>query len=362
MMTQTSSRMSKFRTVVLILGIALVACPYAESVMPTPGSATAISQDGHDSKNKSNIIQSLLAWYRKGKEYAKTYTQTVNSVSELLYSSYCLLAKWEEISNETAWLLSTNPFEAQGFEKKVENLENWMTVSDKILFRDIPQINQLQDNVGESRAKMVHAFRNAFGVIDTSALARKAFVRRQYLTHFKETYTPMEASGHRRIVLTRGMERGQQLTMSNAERNAEQAAMDEILAQHNASILAIGQDVSEDLQTPKSPTGLQERTDMEIREGLLASKNVQYANRQSIGTNEALIAQNLYQIDNYHRSAELTTAWIGALMVYADAARQLYPQYKLQVAYIPSNWRPSTNGNYTNAYQYDHKIYQLEVP
>lgn len=338
------------------------ASPFAESVMETPGSASAVTQDGHDSKNKSNILKSLGAWYRKAKEYAKTYTNTVNSVSELLYSSYCLLAKWEEISNETAWLLSTNPFEAKGFEKKVENLEQWMVVSDKVLFEDIPAANQLQDNVGKSSTKMVDAFRNAFIDISGEPQKRKELVRNQYLAHFKQTYTPMEANGKKRIVLTRGMERGQQAMIASAERNAEQAAMDEILAQHNASIVAIGQDVAEDLQTPITPTGLQERTDMEIREGLLASKNVQYANRQSIGTNEALIAQNLYQIDNYHRAAELTTAWIGGLMIYADVARKLYPAYKLQLAYVPSQWSPGPNGKYTNAYRYENKIYSLEIP
>lgn len=124
---------------------------------PEPSGTSGILLE--DDKNKTSIWKNLWSYYKKCKEWAKTYVSSLNAVSDLLYGTYEMLKKWEDISKKVEFLTSTNPFDGSGVVDRIENAEGWFRTSDQLFFEDVPTAMKKREMLSKQANALVGSFR-----------------------------------------------------------------------------------------------------------------------------------------------------------------------------------------------------------
>lgn len=312
----------------------------------------------NDDKNKTSVWKNLFSYYKKTREWAKTYVTAVNAVSDLLYSTYSMLKKWEDISKKTEWLMSTNPFTGEGIVDRVENAENWFRTSDELLFVDVPSAMKMRKMLSQQKDALISSFR-AGGDATVGSAAAQGYAESYQKGYLEERGLQPSPAKDGRAFLTPEEVMLQQLIVQNAHDMAQQHEQTMLLQQEDAANQAVAMDVYEmaNCMDEQVCGGITQRSDAENRMGMMDQRRALLAKRQAEASTKVVLQDVLAATQVYVSQGVMTTAYLGGLIRFqkelceangmTDAILKL-PSYKWQALY------PS-------AYKYDGKVYGPDV-
>lgn len=334
----------------------------AKNVFPSaPEGPTGSGTSGlliEDDKNKKSIWKNLWTYYKKTREWAQNYIYAINSVSDLLYGTYSMLKKWEDISKKAVWLATNNPFDGNGIQDRIENAENWFRTSDELFFKDVPSAMKEREMLTKQKNAMVAAFR-AGGVAGVGSASAQAYAESYQKGYLTERGLQKNGAKDGRKFLSPEEEALQQLIEQNAAAMAKQHEQTKLLQQEDAVNQAVGQDVYEmvNCADDKVCGGIAERSDAENRMGMLDQRRALLARRQSEASTTMRLQDILAATQIYVTQGVITTAYLGALL-------------KFQTRFCDANNLAESKSNlptyewgalYPSAYKYNGKIYGPDI-
>lgn len=323
---------------------------------PTPDGTDGILLE--DDKNKTTIWQNLWKYYKKSREWATTYINSLNAVSDLLYGTYSMLKKWEDISKKVAWLTSNNPFDGDGIVGKIENAESWFRTSDELFFEDVPTAMAQREMLSKQQAALIKSFREGKDPTEAS-LASKEYGERYREAYLRDRGIQKAPEKNGRIFLSPEEEMLQNIIKQNATGMAKLHSMSIQLQQEDAAVTAVSQDVYElvNCQDEKICGGLAQRADAENRMGMLDQRRIQLATKQAEYSTEIKLQDVLSATQVYITQGVTTTAYLGALVHFQKAFCDANGLSDEKLEMESYRW----GSLYPRAYQYDGKIYGPDV-
>lgn len=338
----------------IILASRVVAGPPSGPVKETGLSDITLSDDKH----KTSMWKNLFSYYKKCREWAKTYVTAVNAVSDLLYSTYAMLKKWEDISKKAEWLMSTNPFDGKGVVDRVENAENWFRTSDELFFVDIPTAMKQRKMLSAQKDALIASFR-AGGDATIGSSVAQGYAEDYQKGYLKERGLQPSPGKDGRAFLTPEEVMLQQLITQNAHDMAQQHEQTMLLQQEDAANQAVAMDVYEmaNCLDDKICGGMTERSDAENRMGMMDQRRALLAKRQGEASTKVLLQDLLSATQTYVSQGVMTTAYLGGVIRFQ---KELCTANGMtdDIVDMPSyKWEAL----YPSAYKYSGKVYGPDV-
>lgn len=312
----------------------------------------------NDDKHKTSMWKNLFSYYKKTREWAKTYVTAVNAVSDLLYSTYAMLKKWEDISKKAEWLMSNNPFEGEGVVDRVENAENWFRTSDELLFVDVPSAMKQRQMLSAQKEALIASFR-AGGDATVGSGAAQAYSESYQEGYLKERGLRPSPGKDGRAFLTPEEVMLQQLIAQNAHDMAEQHQQTMLLQQEDAANQAVAMDVYEmaNCLDDNICGGMTERSDAENRMGMMDQRRAILAKRQGEASTKVLLQDLLSATQTYVSQGVMTTAYLGGLIRFQKDLCEANGMTDAIVSMPSYKWEAL----YPSAYSYNGKVYGPDV-
>lgn len=345
---------SHSRSVLLVPGVEVVFSGPPEGPDKSGPGGVSMNDDG----NKTSIWKNLWIYYKKCREWAKTYVMGLNAVSDLLYGTYEMLKKWEDIAKKVEFLTSTNPFDGKGVVDRVENAEMWFRTSDELFFEDIPTAMKKRQMLSKQASSLVGMFRGGANAIvgSNEAQAYAESYRKGYLASRSIHRTPGKDG---RVFMSAEDEMLQQLITRNADVMARLHEQSMLLQQEDAVSKSVGMDLYEMVNCTDAAIcgGISERSDAENRLSILDQRRSQLARRQSEYTTSLKLQDILSATQVYVTQGVVTTAYLGALIRFQKELCDANGLTSEKLTMPSYKW----GALYPHAYQYTGKIYGPDI-
>jgi hypothetical protein len=262
--------------------------------------------------------------------------------------------KWEAVTKRIDILVHTNPFTGNNLSDQVINAETWFRESDDILYRQIPDAEKTQANLGTQYNAWVKSISGSGDVDQSGPNDVGEKVRTAYLQNRGLTKT-VDPNGR---VLQGFLDSVYQATVTtNANTYGNLIQIDRTAQQEAAAGDATAQDAW-GLLTCQDTTncgGIAQKADLENRLGMLHNREVRVANQVALAATTANMSEILNQINIWTIQGNVGTILLnGSRIAYSKFCKQN------NIEPDPAITPQVLNGMYPRAYHYDGRIYSSD--
>lgn len=309
-----------------------------------------------DDKQKKSIWKNMKLYYNKAKEFASTYIDALNSVSDLLYGTYAMLKKWEDVSKKAVWLASNNPFDGSGLVDRIENAEGWFRESDQMFYEGIPSAMASSKSLSLQTTETIASLRNLGQVAANIANGSAEAYRTAYLENRLIQKNKVKGG---RILMSPEEEAIQNQIVQNANAMAELHQQTQILQQEDAVNQAVGKDIYEmvNCADPNVCGGMATRTDAENRMGMLDQRKAMLARLMGEQSTGLILQEILKRSQVYVTQGVTVTAFLGPLIEFQQKLCDYNNLPGIRTNMASYRW----NSLYPKAYKYDGVQYVPDV-
>lgn len=301
-----------------------------------------------DDKQKTSVWKNMRLYYGKVQEFAKTYINALNSVSDLLYGTYAMLKKWEDVSQKAVWLATNNPFDGSGLVDRIENAEGWFRESDRLFYVGIPTAMASSKNLSTQSKETVAQLRNLGKATTNIAKGYAESYQKAYLQNRSIKKNPVKDNV---VIMSIEEEAVQNQIRQNAAAMAELHQQTLILQQEDAINQAVGKDVYEmvNCADEKVCGGMATRSDAESRMGMLDQRRAMLARMLGEQSANVVLQEVLKRTQIYVTQGVTVTAFLGPLIEFQKQLCEYNGLSNRKTLMTSYQW----NNLYPTAYQYD---------